>query len=69
MNSAPRTALTSFLLCLSSRRSLPLAGGLAGPRQAKSGVGVSTPLRVLPDTHDCELPGSELHRRSRGSAV
>lgn len=53
----------------SSRRSLPLAGGLAGPRQAKSGLGVSTPLRVLPDAHDCELPGAELHRRPRRSAV
>lgn len=46
-----------------------MAGGVAGPRQAKSGIGVSAPLRVLPDTHDRELPGAELHHRPRWSAV
>lgn len=59
--------LLSLPLC--SRRSLPLVGGVAGPRQAKSGIGVPAPLRVLPDAHDCELPGAELHRRPGRSAL
>ena len=51
------------------RRPLPLGAGVAGPRRARSGVGVPAPLRVLPVAHDRELPGAELHRRPRGSAV
>lgn len=54
---------------LSSRRSLPLVGGVAGLGQAQLGLGVPAPVRVLPDTHDCELPGAELHRRPCGSAL
>lgn len=51
------------------RRPLPLAGGVAGPRQAEPGVGVPAPVRVLPDTNDRELPGAELHRRASRSAL
>lgn len=65
-----RTAPAHLLsLPPSSRRSLPLAGGVAGPRQAKSGIGVPAFVRVLPDSHDCELPGAELHRRPCRSAL
>lgn len=46
-----------------------MAGGVAGPRQAKSGIGVPASLRVLPDSDDCELPGAELHRCTGGSAL
>lgn len=54
---------------LSSRRSLPLAGGVAGARQAKSRNNVSAPVRVLPHSNDCELPGTKLHRRPGRSAL
>lgn len=52
-----------------SRRSLPVAGGVAGPRQAQSDIGVPASLRVLPDSDDCELPGAELHCCTGGSAL
>lgn len=68
---APWTAPTHFLFSVPalSRRSLPLAGGVASPWQAKSGIGMSAPVCVLSDADDCELPGAELHRRSCRSAV
>lgn len=52
-----------------SRRTLPLAGGVAGPRQAEPGIGVPAPVRVLPNPNDRELPGAELHRRASRSAL
>lgn len=51
------------------KRSLPLVGGVASPWQAKSGIGMSAPVRVLSDAHDCELSGAELYRRSCRSAI
>lgn len=46
-----------------------MAGGVAGPRQARSVGGVPASMRVLPDSHDRELPGAELHLRARRRAL
>lgn len=46
---------------LSIRRALALAGCLAGRGKTGACAELPSPVCVLPDPHDCELPGAELH--------
>lgn len=54
---------------LSVRRSLALAGCLAGRGKTRACAELPSPVRVLPDPHDSELPGAELHHRAHRHAL